>query len=102
MSKLTKNDIPGAALRGRNPTELKVPELKRWSICRGALVKGKKADLIVSYCLSRPCSDTIDESPCRTDSNSQEYHRHAPLQKLFQNNVHERHPLLTWTFKRVH
>ena len=42
MAKLTEDDVPGAALCGRNPAELKVPELKRWLMCRGASVKGKK------------------------------------------------------------
>ena len=41
MTKLTKNDIPGAALCHRNPTQSKVPELKRWIIDRGASVKGR-------------------------------------------------------------
>ena len=42
MSKLAEDDVPGAALRRRNPSELKVPELKRWLMCRGASVKGKR------------------------------------------------------------
>ena len=38
MSDLAEEDVP---LRGRNPSELKVPELKRWLMCRGASVKEK-------------------------------------------------------------
>ena len=49
MSKLAEDDVPGAALHGRNLSGLKVPELKRLLMCRGASVKGKKADLIVRY-----------------------------------------------------
>ena len=29
-------DVPGASLQGRDPSELKVPELKRWLECRAA------------------------------------------------------------------
>ena len=39
--------IPGASLNGRDPSDLKVPELKRWLLCRGASVRGKKADLVL-------------------------------------------------------
>ncbi len=44
---LLENDIPGASLNGRDPSLLKVPELKRWLLCRGASVRGKKADLVL-------------------------------------------------------
>ena len=40
------NDIPGASLGDRDPNALKIPELKRWLICRNASTKGKKADLV--------------------------------------------------------
>ena len=43
---LREDDIPGAALNGRKPEQLKIPELKLWLACRGAPTKGKKADLI--------------------------------------------------------
>lgn len=39
---LCEKDVPGAALAGRNPSDLKVVELKRWLMCRGASVRGKK------------------------------------------------------------
>ena len=42
---MKERDIPGASLGGRDPGQLKVPELKRWLLCRGASTKGKKADL---------------------------------------------------------
>ena len=60
VSNLAEEDIPGAALRGRNPSELKVTEFKRWLMCRGASVKGKKADLIVRYVLSTGKRALID------------------------------------------
>ena len=41
-----EEDIPGASLNGRDPGCLKVQELKRWLQCRGASVRGKKADLV--------------------------------------------------------
>jgi len=46
MLGLTKRDIPGASLNSKNPTELSVIQLKRWLICRGAPVGGKKPELI--------------------------------------------------------
>ena len=39
---LTENDIPGAALAGRNPSSLKNEELKFWLRCRGDSLKGLK------------------------------------------------------------
>ena len=44
---LNENDIPGASLGGRHPSSLKIPELKRWLVCRNASTKGKKADLVL-------------------------------------------------------
>ena len=44
---LRENDIPGASLGDRDPNSLKIPELKRWLICRNASTKGKKADLVL-------------------------------------------------------
>lgn len=43
---LTENDIPGASLDGKDPTVLNVTQLKRWLVCRGAPVNGKKPELI--------------------------------------------------------
>ena len=40
---LKEEDIPGASLNGRDP---EVQELKQWLQCRGASVRGKKADLV--------------------------------------------------------
>jgi len=45
-SSLKENDVPGASLKERDPSELKIPELKRWLQCRGASMKGKKINLI--------------------------------------------------------
>ena len=42
-----EKDIPGASLNGRDPSYLKIPELKRWLLCRNASMKGKKADLVL-------------------------------------------------------
>ena len=39
---LTKDDIPGASLSGRKPSELKNEELKFWLRCRGDPGKGLK------------------------------------------------------------
>ena len=44
---LLVGDVPGASLNGREPSALKIPELKRWLLCRGASVNGKKVDLIL-------------------------------------------------------
>lgn len=49
MLGLTEQDIPGASLNGKSPTELSVTQLKRWLICRGAPVGGKKPELIQRY-----------------------------------------------------
>lgn len=48
-SVLNENNIPGASLCGRDPRSLKIPELKRWLLCRNASTKGKKADLVLRY-----------------------------------------------------
>ena len=39
---LTKDDIRGASLAGRNPSSLKNEELKFWLRCRGDSLKGVK------------------------------------------------------------
>ena len=36
-----ENDIPGASLNGKSPSELNVTQLTRWLACRGAPVNGK-------------------------------------------------------------
>ena len=41
-----EDDIPGASLNGRDPSELHVVELKQWLKCRGANQSGRKADLV--------------------------------------------------------
>jgi len=48
QDKLTENDIPGASLGGRKPTELKTSDLKFWLKCRGDPAKGlkTKAELV--------------------------------------------------------
>ena len=45
---LTEEDIPGASLHGRKPSELKNDELKFWLRCRGDRAKGlkTKAELV--------------------------------------------------------
>ena len=50
---LTENDIPGASLGDRDPSDLKIPELKRWLACRGAPLKGKKTDLVTRLVIYR-------------------------------------------------
>ena len=44
---LRESDIPGASLGDRDINALKIPELKRWLVCRNASTKGKKADLVL-------------------------------------------------------
>ena len=46
---LNESDIPGASLDGKDPSELNVVQLKRWLVCRGAPVTGKKPELIQRY-----------------------------------------------------
>lgn len=46
---LNENDIPGASLNRKNPSELNIVQLKRWLVCRGAPVNGKKPELIQRY-----------------------------------------------------
>ena len=43
---LDEKDIPGAALNDHDPATLMILQLQRWLKCRGALTKGKKADLV--------------------------------------------------------
>ena len=43
---LRECDIPGASLNGKKPAELNVVQLKRWLACRGAPLRGRKAELI--------------------------------------------------------
>ena len=43
---LNEKDVPGAALYGRDPSTLTIPQLKRWLECRKAPTKGEKADLV--------------------------------------------------------
>ena len=43
---LEESDIPGASLNGKQPCQLNVTELKRWLLCRGAPLTGKKPELI--------------------------------------------------------
>ena len=41
-----EEDVPGASLNGREPSQLHVVELKHWSKCRAATTVGKKQDLV--------------------------------------------------------
>ena len=43
---LAKNDVAGASLNGRSPSQLTVPQLKRWLQCRGTSTKGRKGNLV--------------------------------------------------------
>ena len=43
---LDESDIPGASLKGKNPCQLNVAQLKRWLACRGAPLSGRKPELI--------------------------------------------------------
>ena len=46
---LQEQDTPGGSLYGRDPSKLKIPELNWWLDCRGAPLKGKKADLVTRF-----------------------------------------------------
>lgn len=46
MAILREEDIPGASLNGREPSQLHVMELKRWLKCRGAPTTGRKQVLV--------------------------------------------------------
>ena len=46
---LNESDIAGASLGGKDPSELSIVQLKRWLVCRGAPVNGKKPELIQKY-----------------------------------------------------
>ena len=43
---IQEEDVPGASLNGRDPSQLHVVELKRWLRCRGATTAGRKEDLV--------------------------------------------------------
>ena len=43
---LREEDIPGASLNGREPSQLYVMELKQWLKCRGAPTTGRKQVLV--------------------------------------------------------
>ena len=44
--RLVESDIPGASLKGRQPSDLTILELKRWLSCRGGTICGMKAGLV--------------------------------------------------------
>ena len=46
---LREDEVPGASLKGRDVGSLKIPQLKRWLLCRRASTKGLKADLVARY-----------------------------------------------------
>ena len=46
VSLLDERDIPGASLKVKLLSELNVTQLKRWVLCRGAPVNGKRPQLI--------------------------------------------------------
>ena len=44
---LSEDDIQGASLRGKAPSQVTIPELKRWLSCRkGAKLSGMKRSLV--------------------------------------------------------
>ena len=54
---LTENDIPGASLGDRNPSQLKTEDLRFWLKCRGDTAKGlkTKAELVKRLVSSTRC-----------------------------------------------
>ena len=44
---LSEDDIQGASFRGKTPSQLTIPELKRWLFCRkGEKLSGTKRSLV--------------------------------------------------------
>ena len=44
---LSEDDIQGASLRGKTPSQLTIPKLKRWLSCKkGAKLSGTKRSLV--------------------------------------------------------
>ena len=43
---LHEEDVPGASVNGRKPSQLHAVELKRWLKCRAATTVGNKQDLV--------------------------------------------------------
>lgn len=65
---LTENDIPGASLGDRNPSQLKTEDLRFWLECRGDTAKGlkTKAELVkrvLQYIKSGKDKNIIDPDP---------------------------------------
>ena len=55
MAMFREKNIPGASLNARDPSELKVPELRCWLSCSGGTPqKGKKADLVTRFIKTIP------------------------------------------------
>ena len=52
---LNEKDVPGAALYGRDPSTLTIPQLKRWLECRKHLLKGKKLILLLGNVVMLKC-----------------------------------------------
>ena len=46
FSTLSEDDVPGASLNGKKPSQLNVTSLRRWLSCRGAPISGNKPQLI--------------------------------------------------------
>ena len=46
---LREDEVPGASLKGRDVGSLKIPQLKRWLLCRRESTEGLKADLVARY-----------------------------------------------------
>ena len=74
---ISKLDIPGTSLNGRNPADLTIPQLKQWLKCRNAPMKGKKADLVpryISFHNVAQCANLANES-YRLWNNTASFHR---------------------------
>ena len=52
---LNEKDVPGAALYGRDPSTLTIPQLKCWLECRKAPTKGKKLILLLGNVVMLKC-----------------------------------------------
>ena len=43
---LSEDNVPGASLNGKKPSQLNVTQMKRWLACRGSPTSGNKPQLL--------------------------------------------------------
>ena len=75
---LIETDIPGASLNGKSPNQLTVEQLKRWLICCGAPVSGKKSDLIERSVANNKCFFLDQCLDCTYATSGQFFRKYTP------------------------